>query len=91
MHKNKLVVNDNDNVNDILIRKVFEIILDQLLILDTGKLNFPCLDKKTQKITMEQFCDQEAKWTAKGVVLFVNMKYVDLNAKNMVEVLYVSI
>ena len=53
MHKNKLVVNDNDNVNDILIRKVFEIILDQLLILDTGKLNFPCLDKKTQKMTME--------------------------------------
>ena len=42
-------------------------------------------------MTMEQFCDQEAKWTAKGVVLFVNMKYVDLNAKNMVEVLYVSI
>ena len=91
MHKNKLVVNDNDNVNDFLIRKVFEIILDQLLILDTGKLNFPCLDKKTQKMTMEQFCDQEAKWTAKRVVLFVNMKYVDLNAKNMVEVLYVSI
>lgn len=49
MHKNKLVVNDNDNVNDILIRKVFEIILDQLLILDTRKLNFPCLDKKNTK------------------------------------------
>lgn len=49
MHKNKLVVNDNDNVNDILIRKVFEIILDQLLILDTEKLNFPCLDKKIKK------------------------------------------
>ena len=91
MHKNKLVVNDNDNFNDILIRKVFEIILDQLLILDTEKLNCPCLDKKIQKMTMEQFCDQEAKCIAKGVVLFVNIKYVDLNAKNMVEVLYVSI
>ena len=42
-------------------------------------------------MTMEQFCNQEAKCIAKGVVLFVNIKYVDLNAKNMVELLYVSI